>query len=183
MSSDNNQGGQSAVGLNQNIDSIENQTQSTANLAAQAINGQVICDACLGAGVTEGQQLAQNGPFTVTPRGLGVVEVPDPNPLDPTRLNGPISPAEQQQIANALSMIVNQNPYPLNPHAYYNFPSPDIGAVLPPSAQGYITYDVPGPDPGRGPTRLIIENGTGTTYYTNTHYNSFYPVMLLPPPP
>jgi hypothetical protein len=29
--------------------------------------------------------------------------------------------------------------------------------------------------------RLIIDNGTGAMYYTNNHYESFYPVTVAPP--
>ena len=75
-----------------------------------------------GAGVSpsNGATLAQ---FTVTPQGFGVQQLPGQNPLDPRGLNGPISAAEQQQIADALILIVNGNASALNPHTYNNFPS------------------------------------------------------------
>jgi hypothetical protein len=80
-----------------------------------------------------------------------------------------------------LTLIVNGEAPALSPHPYENYPHRVTGAVLPPSALGYTTYDVPGFSViGRGSNRLIIENGNGTIYYTNTHYRSFYPVQLNP---
>jgi hypothetical protein len=159
--------GSAAYGLLLNLSPI-----GTANAASpfpQALTGQ-------------GAHSALLAQFTVTPQGFGIQQLPGQNPLDPQGLNGPIPAGEQQQIANALSLIVNGNPSGLNPHTYNNYPRYATGAALPPpSAQGYTTYDVPGAGPGRGTIRLIIDNGTGATYYTNTHYDSFYPVLLLPP--
>jgi RHS repeat-associated protein len=128
-------------------------------------------------------QLVQNGPFTVAPQGFGVQQLPNPSPLDPQSLNGQsgIPASEQQQIANALGLIVNENASSLNPHPYNNYADKTTGAQLPLSGYGYTTYDVPNASPNRGTTRLIIENNGGGAYYTNNHYQSFYPVILLPP--
>jgi hypothetical protein len=128
-------------------------------------------------------QLVQNGPFTVAPQGFGVQQLPNPSPLDPQSLNGQsgIPASEQQQVANALGLIVNENASSLNPHPYNNYPDKTTGAQLPLSGYGYTTYDVPNASPNRGTTRLIIENNGGGAYYTNNHYLSFYPVILLPP--
>jgi hypothetical protein len=116
---------------------------------------------------------------TVTPRGFSMEQVPAPDPLDPQRLNKPILSAEMAQVAVALSLIDQGADGALQPHVYRNFPHRDTGAVLPPpSAQGYTAYDVPGPGPGRGVQRLVIDKGTGAIYYTNNHYRSFYPVQL-----
>jgi hypothetical protein len=95
-------------------------------------------------------------------------------------LNEPISADEQQKIADALTLIANRDVSMLEPHLYKNYPHPITGAVLPPSAQGYTAYDVPGSGAGRGVNRLVVDNGTGAIYYTNTHYYSFYPVQLHP---
>lgn len=119
--------------------------------------------------------------FTVTPQGFGVQQLPGPNPLDPAGLNGPISAAEQQQIADALNTIGSGNASKLNPHTYNNYPSYETGAQLPLSSQGYITFYVPGSSPSAGTLRLVIENNTLNAYYTNNHYLSFYPIILLPP--
>ena len=118
---------------------------------------------------------------TVTPRGFTVRQVPGQDPLDPRGLNTPISADEQQKIADALTLVVNRNVSTLNPHPYDNYPHQITGAVLPPSVQGYTTYDVLGFGTGRGVNRLVVDNGTGAIYYTNTHYYSFYPVQLQQP--
>jgi guanyl-specific ribonuclease Sa len=127
-------------------------------------------------------QVAQN---TVTPRGFNIIPVPDPDPLDPKKLNGPILPDEQQKIANALNLILAGNVGTLFPHPYDNVPHKITGAVLPPaSVLGYTTFDVPGLNTGQGPrglNRLVIDFGSGAIYYTNTHYASFYVVDLNQP--
>jgi guanyl-specific ribonuclease Sa len=127
-------------------------------------------------------QIAQN---TVTPRGFNIIPAPDPDPLDPKKLNGPILPDEQQKIADALNLILAGNVGTLFPHPYDNVPHKVTGAVLPPaSALGYTTYDVPGLNTGQGPrglNRLVIDFGSGAIYYTNTHYASFYVVDLNQP--
>jgi guanyl-specific ribonuclease Sa len=67
---------------------------------------------------------------------------------------------------------------------YENRPHPETGAVLPPAREsGYVVFDVPGLRTGSGPrglNRLVIDFGTGSIYYTNNHYYSFYPVDLAP---
>ena len=129
----------------------------------------------------ENIQQAQAGPYTVTPRGFGIQQLPTPDPLDPKGINTFVPSQEMQQIANTLFNIVNRNFSGLNPHVYKNLPERTTGAQLPPSAQGYTTFDVPSRGSTRGLNRLIVDNATGATYYTNTHYQSFYPVLLLPP--
>jgi hypothetical protein len=124
-------------------------------------------------------ELAQN---KVTPRGFSIEHQPGENPLDPKGLNGPISPDEQQKVADALTLIANGDTGALGPHDYLNRPHFATGAVLPPaSALGYTAYDVPGFSAGRGVNRLVVDNGTGAIYYTNNHYYSFYAVQLSSP--
>jgi hypothetical protein len=115
----------------------------------------------------------------VTPRGFTVDHIPGTNPLDPKRLNSPIVSAdEQQKIAAALTTIFSPAFATLHPHIYENRPHYITGAVLPPSAAGYMAYDVPGFGSGRGRGRIIIDNATGEMYYTNNHYLSFYHIEL-----
>jgi guanyl-specific ribonuclease Sa len=121
---------------------------------------------------------------TAKPGGFGIQIVPSPNPQDPLSLNAPIPPVEHQQIADALTQILKGNVAGLKPHPYDNYPHPDTFAELPFSASGYTALDVPNPNArGRGEQRLILENGTLNFYYTNNHYRSFYPIVLLPPSP
>jgi guanyl-specific ribonuclease Sa len=122
-------------------------------------------------------ELAQ---LEVTPKGFSISRPPGGDPLDPKGLNGPILPDEQQKVADALTLILNQDFSTLYPHVYQNYPHPRTGAVLPSSAVGYIVFDVPGLGTGRGVRRLVIDAGTGAIYYTNNHYLSFYPLKLNP---
>jgi|GEM_PF-4039393 len=122
-----------------------------------------------------GVVLAQN---KVTPRGFTVQHVPGENPLDPQGLNKPISADEQQKIADTLSLVFNGDTGALQPHAYRNLPHYITGAILPESAAGYTAYDVPGLSADSGEGRLLVDNATGTIYYTNNHYFSFYPIKL-----
>jgi hypothetical protein len=124
-----------------------------------------------------GPQLAQD---EVTPRGFTIVRPPGRDPLDPKGLNGPILPDEQQNVADALTLILNQDSSTLYPHAYENRPHYETGAVLPPSVNGYIAFDVPGLGAGRGVGRIVIDAGIGAMYYTNNHYRSFYRLNLNP---
>jgi hypothetical protein len=115
----------------------------------------------------------------VTPRGFTVDHIPGTNPLDPKGLNSQIVSAdEQQKIAAALTIIFSPAFSTLHPHLYQNRPDDITGAVLPPSAAGYMAYDVPGFGSGRGRGRIIIDNATGEMYYTNNHYLSFYHIEL-----
>jgi hypothetical protein len=135
-------------------------------------------------GVASGDNAPQIAQNTVTPRGFTITHV-GKNPLDPAGLNGPILPDEQQKIADALNLILAGDLATLFPHPYKNLPDKVTGAVLPPaSAAGYITFDVPGLNTGqgsRGLNRLVIDLGTSTIYYTNTHYSSFYAVNINQP--
>jgi hypothetical protein len=124
-----------------------------------------------------GPRLAQN---EVTPRGFTIARPPGRDPLDPKGLNGPILPDEQQNIADALTLILNQDFSTLYPHAYENRPHYETGAVLPPGTSGYIAFDVPGLGAGRGVGRIVIDAGIGAMYYTNNHYRSFYRLNLNP---
>ncbi len=124
--------------------------------------------------------ISTKGPF----QPGGTVAVPtEEDPLDPQRLNAPPTPQEQQSIADTLNTIKigsTEDIEKLGPHAYKNYPHPRTGATLPPSATGYTSYTVPLGSRGRGLARLIIERGSGLTYYTNTHYLSFYRLKIGP---
>jgi hypothetical protein len=122
-------------------------------------------------------ELAQ---LKVTPEGFSISRPPGKDPLDPKGLNGPISPDEQQNVADALTLILNQDFGAVHPHVYKNYPHPETGAVLPSSTAGYIAFDVPGLGAGRGVGRLVIDAATAAIYYTNNHYLSFYPLKLNP---
>ncbi len=115
---------------------------------------------------------------TVTPRGFTVERAPIE--LDPRKLNKPIPGAEQQQIANVLGKLAKGDFSGLDPHGYDNIPHRLTGARLPNSPHGYVVFDVPTPGLGRGVLRLIVERKTTAIYYTNNHYQSFYPVKLNP---
>ena len=115
---------------------------------------------------------------TVTPRGFTVERAPIE--LDPRKLNKPIPGAEQQQIANVLGKLAKGDFSGLDPHGYDNIPHRSTGARLPNSPNGYVVFDVPAPGLGRGVLRLIVERKTTAIYYTNNHYQSFYPVRLNP---
>ncbi|MEI9997493.1 MAG: FG-GAP-like repeat-containing protein [Rhizomicrobium sp.] len=113
--------------------------------------------------------------------GAHVVGIPLPNgvtdPLDPKGLNKPmLTPIEAAALQRTVSIVKNgtaQDLAALNPHPYMNFPSKQTGAVLPPGA--YVSLDVQ-MGSFRGDTRLIVDSSSLQMYYTNTHYNSFYPV-------
>jgi hypothetical protein len=126
------------------------------------------------AGSNSGVQIAAG---LVKPGGL--IIAPGPASLDPQGLNGPLSPDEQQKIADTLNLIFTGQTGELQPHPYQNLPHLVTGAVLPESAEGYTAYDVPGLGAGRGEGRLLKDNGTGAIYYTNNHYYSFYPVDMV----
>jgi hypothetical protein len=110
----------------------------------------------------------------------GLIIAPGPPSLDPQGLNAPLSPDEQQTIADTLNQILTGDTSALQPHPYRNLPHQVTGAALPESAAGYTAYDVPGSGAGRGAGRLVIDQGTRAIYYTNNHYYSFYPVDLIP---
>jgi hypothetical protein len=116
----------------------------------------------------------------VTPHGFTIQQLPGQDPLDPQGMNTPILADEQQKIADALTLIVNEDAGALPPHAYRNLPHDVTGAVLPANVAGYTVYDVPGLGAGRGEGRLVVDNATSAIYYTNNHYFSFYPVQLHP---
>jgi hypothetical protein len=122
-------------------------------------------------------ELAQ---LKVTPDGFSISRPPGRDPLDPKGLNGPISPDEQQNVADALTLILNQDFSMVHPHVYENYQHPVTGAVLPSSTARYIAFDVSGLGAARGVGRLVIDAGTGAIYYTNNHYLSFYPLKLNP---
>lgn len=62
-------------------------------------------------------ELAQ---LKVTPEGFSISRSPGRDPLDPKGLNGPILPDEQQKVADALTLILNQDLSELKPHVYEN---------------------------------------------------------------
>ena len=105
-----------------------------------------------------------------------IKQPPTDSTLDPKNMNAPISDDERLRAAKVLAQIASGNTSGLKPHPYRNFPHRTTGAALPSSNRGYIAYDVRGLGQGRGVGRLIIENGTGRTYYTNSHYLGFYSV-------
>lgn len=124
-------------------------------------------------------QVAANGPFV--PRGQTARPV-NYNPLDPKGINKPLVPAEIQAVTNTLNALANgthADVAKLQPHEYENRPSA-TGAQLPPAPKGYTTFDVNLGAKGRGPSRLIIDNATGKTYYTNNHYLTFYEWNITP---
>lgn len=131
-----------------------------------------------GGGQVDSDGEVQVAAGTVTPDGLIFQQVPAPDPLDPQRLNLPLSLGEQHLVADALNKIYNGDPKALNPHVYRNLSHDVTGAVLPESANGYTAYDVPGIGSGRGEGRLLVDKRTGAIYYTNNHYRSFYPVQM-----
>lgn len=86
-------------------------------------------------------QIAADGPLK--PGGMNVVPLPGIDPLDPKGLNKPLSPTEQQIIADTINTIIAPKPediLTLKPHPYKNLPDFDTGAVLPPGIGGYTTY-------------------------------------------
>jgi hypothetical protein len=115
----------------------------------------------------------------VTPHSFTIEQLSGRDPLDPQRLNKPISADEQQKVADALTLITNGNVSALNPHAYGNLPHRVTGAVLPASTAGYTAYDVPGLGGGRGEGRLLVDNATGAIYYTKTIISAFTPFSCI----
>ena len=118
------------------------------------------------------------------PGGEVIVPLPE-NPLDPKELNRLLSPQEEQAIADTLNIIgggTDAEIKALQPHSYRNLPHYATGAVLPPSVGGYMAYSLAGSGRGsaRGSPRVVVDQGTGAAYYTNTHYMSFYPIVLVP---
>ena len=100
------------------------------------------------------------------------------NPLDPAHLNtAPMTPVQGKQVIDTLNALKKGTTQDLNPHPYNNFPDFTTGAILPPSAKGYTTFYVPG---ATWRERVVIDNATGNTFYTNSHYQSFYQVILPP---
>ena len=98
------------------------------------------------------------------------------DPLDPKNLNTPPSPADLQKIQRMLDQLSRGNSNDLKtlaPKIYNNYPSSVTGAVLPPSVAGYTSFAIGSRSLSK---RLIIDNSTGATYYTNNHYLSFYQV-------
>lgn len=146
-----------------------------------ALDARTRTDATDGSGTSAGSNrgvlLAAN---SVTPHGFTFEEVSAPDPLDPGRLNTPISPEEEQKVSDALNLILDGDFSTLHRHVYRNRPDPDTGATLPSSTSGYEAFDVPELGAGRGVGKLVIDLDTGAIYYTNNHYHSFYPLKLNP---
>jgi hypothetical protein len=96
--------------------------------------------------------------------------------LDPKNINTPPSPTDLKQIQSTLDKLSRGSMDDLKqlaPKAYSNYPSRLTGAMLPPSVAGYTSFAVGSRGLSR---RLIVDNATGATYYTNNHYASFYHV-------
>ena len=108
---------------------------------------------------------------------------PGGNPLDPTGLNRPITPIEMQQIVNTLDIIASGSQQAIDslyPHVYENRTDPKTGARLPCDGETYTTYDVVNGFLHKYSDQRLIISNTGTVYYTNTHYRSFYPTQGPP---
>jgi ribonuclease len=115
---------------------------------------------------------------------------PDESKLDPNKINpfNPITTQQQQQIAKTFNDLetgdyVKQG---LPIKVYFNFPSFKTGAQLP-LGYNYVEFTVANPAvTHRGTWRLVL--GVSKTddklpiriYYTNTHYDSFYRIVLYP---
>ncbi len=99
------------------------------------------------------------------------------DPLDPANLNTPLSPAEQQTIADTVNMIRAGRPQDLailNPHSYENRPHKIKGAQLPLNEM-YTTHYVRALGAAPGNARIVKGSG-GSFFYSNNHYKSFYPI-------
>ena len=126
--------------------------------------------------------VATDGPFK--PAGMAVIPLTEDDPLDPKGLRTRLSPQEQKDISDTVDTILAGRPEDasnLHPHRYKNLPDKDTKAQLPYDPGGYIIYYVrsPGSPPG---DRRIIRSSAGLFYYTNLHYQCFYPVDLLVTP-
>ncbi len=113
------------------------------------------------------------------PGGNYVVPIDGPSPLDPAGLNTtPLTPQEQQQIADTFNQIRQGDFNGLSPHPYQNLPDKDTGAQLPACGheRGYESFKIPGSIDQR-----ILIGGRGQYFYTNNHYKSFYPIDVIPP--
>ncbi len=120
-----------------------------------------------------------DGPFK--PAGMAVVPLAGKDPLDPHGLRTRLSPQEQQDISDTVDAIIAGKPEDLrrlNPHPYKNQPSINTGAQLPQDPGGYITYYIRSPG-SRGGDRRLLRSSGGLLYYTNDHYDSYYPVDLV----
>ncbi len=128
-------------------------------------------------------RVAQSGPGPLLPGGIVQEPIQGTDPLDPVGLNKDVPSAQEQQALTAtLDSIQKGTALDLTPHSYENYPHPKTGAVLPPSSDGYTTYDVPLGGRGRGAARIIIDNGSKNIYYTNNHYRSFFSIIIQPTP-
>lgn len=133
---------------------------------------------------------AENGHFS---RGITAALPPGPDEtkLDPARLNplNPITEEQQNMIVQTFNDLETgaylSKGLPIK--VYFNFPSRNTGAQLP-TGYKYMEFTVPNPAlRHRGAWRLVFgvsENSQGQLpvrlYYTNTHYDSFYRLMLYP---
>jgi len=121
---------------------------------------------------------------------VGRVPVPDlpdgstdSSKLDPQNQIPQLTQPQQEQISEALDAIdqgLEQS------HSYQNFPDKDTGAQMPYCSAGYRTYDVaPISRKKRGLGRLYFPNtvtiyGGGVIYYSPTHGQGYYPILILP---
>jgi len=97
------------------------------------------------------------------------------DPLDPKVLNKlPPTPGELAEAQKALNAISRMSPEEIiaSGKGYNNYPDRETGAVLPPSATGYLSFPVGSRYVSA--KRLVIDTSTGAVYYTNNHYRSFY---------
>jgi RHS repeat-associated protein len=108
--------------------------------------------------------------------------LPFVTPLDPAGIGKPVTPAEARLILNLNDRLKNGTTKEImgyNPHPYKNFPSKTTGAVLPPGSKGYTSLDLTPNMHRRDDRRVLINNQTGQLYYTNTHYDSFIPIIFV----
>ncbi len=106
------------------------------------------------------------GGLTIIPH-TGIDPLDPLDPLDPQNLNKPLSPAEQQSIADTMNTILAGKPQDLAslfPQYYRNDPDPNTGARLP-LGGNYTTHYVRSPISPPGTARIVTEDG-GSVYYT-----------------
>ena len=125
-------------------------------------------------------QVAANAPY----QSGQSVQVPNNallQKLDPTGLTRvPMTPVEGKQLTDTMNAIKQGTNFgALNPHSYKNLPDITTGAALPPSPKGYTVFYILG---GHWTQRVVVPNDSNShfVYYTDTHYKSFY-LVILPP--
>jgi hypothetical protein len=137
------------------------------------------------------EQVSNNRGGTFERGGVFVVPpAPDETKLDPAGLNikNPLTLTQQDAIVETFNdletgdYVANGQPIKI----FYNFPSYATGAQLP-TDYTYVEFRVQDPSTtSAGAWRLVIGVSTVDNtlpfriYFTNTHYNSFYRIILYP---